>query len=408
MERFVSVFGILLVLAICYALSTNRKAIQGRTILWGLGMQFVLALFVLKTPFGQAAFSWVGDKITRLLELSYVGSAFVFGKIGMKGGGDTNVGFIFATQIVPAILFVAALFAVLYHLGVMQLVVRGVAKVMTRLMGASGAESLNVAASIFMGQTEAPFTIRPFLNKMTQSELMCVMTSGMAHVSGGIMAAYIGYGIEAKHLLAAVIMTAPGTILLAKMLVPETGKPETAGDVNFSSPKIDTNVIGAAARGTGEGLQLALNVVAMLITFLALVALVNVLLGALGGVVGMPWLSLQWVLGWLFAPLALAMGIPWGEARIVGNLMGTRLVLNELIAYGQLGPLRETLSPRTFTMATYALCGFANLGSVGIQIGGIGALIPERRNDLAALGLRALLAGTLANFITACIAGVLL
>ena len=237
MERFVSVFGILLVLAICYALSTNRKAIQGRTILWGLGMQFVLALFVLKTPFGQAAFAWVGHKIQALLELSYVGSAFVFGKIGMKGGGDTNVGFIFATQILPAILFVAALFAVLYHLGVMQLVVRAVAKVMTRLMGASGAESLNVAASIFMGQTEAPLTIRPFLNKMTQSELMCVMTSGMAHVSGGIMAAYIGFGIEAKHLLAAVIMTAPGTILLAKMLVPETGKPETAGDVNFSSPQ---------------------------------------------------------------------------------------------------------------------------------------------------------------------------
>jgi concentrative nucleoside transporter, CNT family len=408
MERFFSLFGIVLVLGICYALSTNRKAIRVRTVVWGLSLQLVLALFVLKTPWGQMVFSWVGDKITRLLALSYIGSEFVFGKLGAKGGADTNIGFIFATQILPAILFVAALFAVLYHLGVMQLIVKAVAKVMTRLMGASGAESLNVAASIFMGQTEAPLTIRPFLNKMTQSELMCVMTSGMAHVSGGIMAAYIGFGVEAKHLLAAVIMTAPGTILLAKMLVPETEQPETSGNVNFTAPKIDTNVIGAAARGTTEGLGLALNVAAMLITFLALVALVNVLLGAFGNSVGLPWLSLERILGFVFAPFALAMGVPWHEARIVGDLMGTRLVLNELIAYSRLGPLKETLDPRTFTMATYALCGFANIGSVGIQIGGIGALIPERRNDLARLGLRALMAGTFANFITACIAGLLL
>lgn len=401
MERLFSLVGIALVLGIAYAFSTNRKAIQPRTVLWGLGLQFLLAVFVLKTPWGQEAFSWVGDKITRMLGLSYIGSEFVFGKIGARGGADSGVGFVFAFQVIPTIIFVAALFAVLYHLGIMQIVVRAMAQVMTKLMGASGAESLNVAASIFMGQTEAPLTVRPFLNKMTQSELMCVMTSGMAHVSGGIMAAYIGFGIEAKHLLAAVIMTAPGTILLAKMFVPETETPETAGTVRFDSPKTDANIIGAAARGTGEGLHLALNVVAMLIAFLALVALVNKLLGFAG-------LSLESILGYAFAPFALAMGVPWHEARIVGNLLGERMVLNELIAYSHLGPLRDTLSPRTFTMATYALCGFANLGSVGIQIGGIGALIPERRHDLARLGIRALFAGTFANFITACIAGLLL
>jgi CNT family concentrative nucleoside transporter len=278
---------------------------------------------------------------------------------------------------------------------------------MTRLMGASGAESLNVAASIFMGQTEAPLTIRPYLNKMTQSELMCVMTSGMAHVSGSIMAAYIAFGVEAKHLLAAVIMTAPGTILLAKMLVPETGQPETAGTVKLDSGRTDVNVIGAAARGTSEGLQLALNVGAMLISFLALVALVNLLLGRLGSLFDVR-LSLETILGYAFMPIALVMGVPWKDAFAIGDLLGTRMVLNELIAYSRLGPLRATLDPRSFTIATYALCGFANFSSIGIQIGGIGALAPERRSDLARLGLRALVAGTFANFMTACIAGLLL
>jgi len=303
---------------------------------------------------------------------------------------------------------VAATFAILYHLGVMQIVVRAFAVIMSRLMGASGAESLNVAASIFMGQTEAPLTIRPFLNKMTRSELMCVMTSGMAHVSGGIMGAYIAFGVEAQHLLAAVIMTAPGTILMAKMFVPETGQPETAGSVHLEVEKVDANVIGAAARGTSEGLHLALNVVAMLISFLAIVALLNAGLGFVGRHVGLPGLSFERILGYAFAPLALAMGVPWKEAPIIGDLLGTRMVLNELIAYSRLGPMRAALEARTFTIATYALCGFANFGSIGIQIGGIGALVPERRHDLARLGLRALLAGTFANFMTACIAGALL
>jgi CNT family concentrative nucleoside transporter len=418
MERLLSLFGMAVILGIAWALSTDRKAIRARTVVWGLALQLILALFVLKTPIGQEIFAWVGGKITRVLNLSYVGSDFVFGPLGIQGGGQLPVkvgdltgtaaqGFIFAFQILSTIIFVAAMFAILYHLGVMQVIVRAVAKLMTRLMGASGAESLNVAASIFMGQTEAPLTVRPFLNRMTQSELMCVMTAGMAHVSGSIMAAYIAFGVEAKHLLAAVIMTAPGTILLAKMLVPETGTPETAGTVKLEDQRTDANVIGAAARGTSEGLHLALNVAAMLISFLSLVALVNLLLGKLGALFGVS-LSLQTILGYAFMPLALVMGVPLKDAFVIGDLLGTRMVLNELIAYAKLGTLKATLDPRTFTIATYALCGFANFSSIGIQIGGIGALAPERKQDLARLGLRALLAGTFANFLTACIAGVLL
>ncbi|HEY1963981.1 MAG TPA: nucleoside transporter C-terminal domain-containing protein, partial [Acidobacteriaceae bacterium] len=312
------------------------------------------------------------------------------------------------------IIFIAAFFAVLYHIGLMQLIIRAGAWVMTTVMGASGAESLNLAASIFMGQTEAPLTIRPFLPELTQSELMTVMTSGMAHVSGGIMAAYILYGIDAKHLLAAVIMTAPGTILIAKMLVPETEMPETLGHVHLpeSEEHREENFLGAVARGTIDGGRLAFNVAIMLISFVALVALVN---GIFGGIHN--WLSphhipfptsLDQILGWVFAPIAWLIGIPWHAAPIVGNLLGTRMVVNELIAFSHLGALKGTLDPRSFTIATFALCGFANFSSIGIQIGGIGALVPERRNELARLGLRAMLAGTMANLMSASIVGVLL
>jgi len=278
--------------------------------------------------------------------------------------------------------------------------------VMHRVMKASGAESLNVAASIFMGQTEAPLTIRPFLPEMTQSELMTVMTSGMAHISGGIMAAYISFGIEAKHLLTAVIMTAPGTIMMAKMLVPETEVPKTMGTVKLEVERTDVNVIDAAGRGTGEGLHLALNVGAMLISFLALIALVNAILGTIP-LSGEP-LSLGRIFGWVFAPVAWAMGVPWRDAPTIGNLLGTRMAVNEFVAYAQLGPMKSVLDPKSFTIATFALCGFANFSSIGIQIGGIGALAPNRRHDLARLGLRAMFAGTLANFMTATIAGFLL
>jgi CNT family concentrative nucleoside transporter len=302
----------------------------------------------------------------------------------------------------------------------MQVVVKWLAVAMNKIMGASGAESLNVAASIFMGQTEAPLTIRPFLPRMTRSELMTVMTAGMAHVSGSIMAAYIAFGIEARHLLTAVIMTAPGTIMMAKILEPETEVPETLGGVKVDIPRTDVNVLDAAARGTGEGLHLMLNVIAMLISFIALIALVNGLFGVIHGIhftlpllgwqVDFSWFpaTLQTVLGWIFRPIAWVMGVPWHDSGTVGALLGERMVINEFIAYAHLGPLKASLDPVSFTIATYALCGFANLSSVGIQIGGIGALAPERKHDLARLGFRAMIAGTLANFLSATLAGILL
>src|SRR5262245_31160832 len=406
------VLGAAVIIGIAVACSTNRRAINWTTVAWGLSLQVLFALIVLKTPFGQAAFTTLGRGINKLLGFASVGSGMVFGALGdaptwsriagaTLGADAKDWAVIFAFQVLPTIIFIAALFAVLYYFGVMQLVVRAFAVVMHRVMGASGAESLNVAASIFMGQTEAPLTIRPYLPEMTQSELMTVMTSGMAHISGGIMAAYIAFGAKAEHLLTAVIMTAPGTLMMAKMFVPETEVPKTMGSVKLDVEKTDVNVIDAAGRGTGEGLHLALNVAAMLISFLALVALVNHLLGFVH-------LSMQQIFGWLFAPVAWSMGVPWRDAPTIGNLLGTRMVLNEFVAYSQLGPLKATLDPKSFTIATFALCGFANFSSIGIQIGGIGALAPNRRHDLARLGLRAMFAGTLANFMTATIAGFLL
>jgi concentrative nucleoside transporter, CNT family len=405
-------FGAVVILGLAYVCSTRRRAINWTTVAWGLSLQIVFAILVLKTSGGQRIFSVLGDAITRLLGFAGVGASFVFGPLGngtvwgrvmnaALGAEGAQYASIFAFQVLPTIIFIAALFAILYYFGVMQMVVRVFAVVMHRVMKASGAESLNVAASIFMGQTEAPLTIRPYLPEMTQSELMTVMTSGMAHISGGVMAAYILFGVEAKHLLTAVIMTAPGTIMMAKMLVPETEVPKTMGTVRLEVEQTDVNVIDAAGRGTGEGLHLALNVGAMLISFLALVALVNAILG-------LAHLSLQQIFGWLFAPIAWSMGVPWRDAATVGNLLGTRMVLNEFVAYSQLGPLKGVIDPKSFTICTFALCGFANFSSIGIQIGGIGALAPNRRHDLARLGLRAMFAGTLANFMTATIAGFLL
>ena len=403
--RLVGLFGIVAILGIGVLLSSNRKAISWRTVAWGVGLQAAFAVFVLLVPLGQRIFQALGRFVTAILSFSYVGSSFVFGEIGKQ---HSSLGVIFAFQVLPAIIFVSALFAIMYYLGIMQLVVRAFAVVMNKVMGASGAESLNVAASIFMGQTEAPLTIRPFLPKMTRSELMTVMTAGMAHVSGSIMAAYIAFGIEARHLLTAVIMTAPGTIMMAKILEPETETPETLGGVKVDIPKTDVNVVDAAARGTTEGLYLMLNVIAMLVSFIALIALLN---GGFAWVHGhVSWFpaNIQTILGWIFSPIAWVMGVPWHDSGTIGSLLGTRMVLNEFIAYSQLGPLKATLSPVSFTIATFALCGFANVGSVGIQIGGIGALAPERKHDLARLGFRAMLAGTLANFLSATLAGILL
>jgi CNT family concentrative nucleoside transporter len=415
---FQPVLGALVILGIGYAFSTNRRAINWTTVAWGLSLQIIFAFIVLKTSIGQVVFETVGRYITKMLGFAGVGAAFVFGPLGDStvwgramtgalGADGSQYAVIFAFQVLPTIIFIAALFAILYYFGIMQVVVRLFAVVMHRVMKASGAESLNVAASIFMGQTEAPLTIRPFLPEMTQSELMTVMTSGMAHISGGIMAAYIAFGIEARHLLTAVIMTAPGTIMMAKMLVPETEVPKTMGSVRLKVEKTDVNVIDAAGRGTGEGLHLALNVGAMLISFLALISLVNAILGHVP-IPGGSHLSLQLIFGWVFAPVAWAMGVPWRDAPTIGNLLGTRMALNEFVAYSQLGPLKSVLDPKSFTIATFALCGFANFSSIGMQIGGIGGLAPNRRHDLARLGLRAMFAGTLANFMTATIAGFLL
>ncbi len=413
MGRFTGILGLLTMLGLAYAFSTNRRAIRPKTVAWGLGLQIAFAIFVLKVDAGRRLFQAAGNVVNHLLAYSFEGSKFVFGELGKQG---SSLGFYFAFQVLPTIIFIAAFFAVLYHFGVMQFIIRQVAKVMTRFMGASGAESLNVAASIFMGQTEAPLTIRPFLTDLTQSELMTVMTSGMAHVSGGIMAAYIAFGIDPKHLLSAVIMTAPGTLLMAKMLVPETEQPKTAGRVVMSeeeeAAEKSENLLGAIARGTTDGLHLALNIAAMLISFLALIALTNGLLGLIhNGLthVGIGWFpsSMERIFGTLFAPIAWLIGIPWHDCPIIGNLLGTRMVLNELVAFSMLGPLRAALDPRSFTIATFALCGFANLSSIGIQIGGIGALAPNRRGDLARLGLRAMLAGTMANLMSASIAGML-
>src|SRR5215469_14013571 len=411
MGRLTGILGLMAMLGLAFAFSTHRRSIRVKTVVWGLGLQFTFALFVLKAEIGRRMFQEAGDVVNQLLSYAFAGSSFVFGTLGERG---SKLGFYFAFQVLPTVIFIAAFFAVLYHYGIMQFIIRQAARVMTRFMGASGAESLNVAASIFMGQTEAPLTIRPFLPDLTKSELMTVMTSGMAHVSGGIMAAYIAFGIEPKHLLRAVIMTAPGTILISKMLVPETEVPKTAGRVVMSEEETQTekneNLLGAIARGTTDGLHLALNVAAMLISFLALIALADTLVGGIHNLLHVSWFptSVEQILGTLFSPIAWLIGIPWRDCHAVGNLLGTRMILNELVAFSQLGPQRDMLDPRSFTIATFALCGFANLSSIGIQIGGIGALAPNKRGELARLGFRAMLAGTMANLMSASIAGMLL
>jgi len=404
MGRLTGLLGMAVLIGLAWLFSTDRRAIKLKTIAWGLGLQLVLGFFVMRSTYGRWLFQIAGDGAKKLLSFSYAGSTFIFGELGKE---QSSLGLIFAFQVLPTIIFIAAFFAVLYHIGVMQLIIRVAAWIMTRIMGASGAESLNVAASIFMGQTEAPLTIRPFLPKLTKSELMVVMTSGMAHISGGMMAAYMRVGgADAKHLLTAVIMTAPGTLLMAKMLVPETEQPLTAGRLEMPPMEKESNILGAIARGTVDGLHLAMNVAAMLITFLALLALCNAIMGWGHAHMARFPESLQEVFGWIFAPVAWLIGVPWHDATKVGNLLGTRMVLNEFVAFNQLGQWKDILDARSFTIATFALCGFANFSSIGIQIGGIGALAPEQRGQLARFGVRAMLAGTMANLMSAAIVGI--
>jgi CNT family concentrative nucleoside transporter len=405
--QVMSVVGFFVMLGIGYALSRNRKAVQLKVVLWGVALQWLMAVLLLKVPLGAWALGKASDVVSSVLGHAFIGSGFVFGKLGVPGSGDTNIGMVFAFQVLPTIVYVAALFGVLYYLGVMQLIVRVLARGMVYVFGASGAESLCIAASIFMGQSEAPLTIRPFLVKLTESELFTVIVAGMASVSGAILGAYVMLGgVQIEHLLTAMGMTAPISLVFAKLVVPETGVPETAGRVADSPVDSSRNILDAAANGTSDGLRLAANVGAMLISFIALMSLFNALIGLI------PFddepLTMQRLLGWACAPLAYLMGIPWTEAPAVGSILGTRSVLTEIVAFQQLAAIKSVLSERSFAIATFAVCGFANFASIGIQIGGLGALVPERKSDIARLGLLALVAATLANFSTACVAGALL
>jgi CNT family concentrative nucleoside transporter len=398
--------GVIFVLAAAYGLSVNRQAIRWPVLAWGLGLQLALAILILRTPF-DVVFQRIGGAVNRVMEQGQQGAIFVFGDLAKSDG---PLGVSLAFQILPLIIFVSSLFAVLYYLGIMQWVVRAIAFVMQRVMGASGAESLNIAANVFMGQNEAPLTIRPYLAKLTESELMTVMTGGMATISGALLVAYVRIGgVAIEHLLTAVIMTAPACIMLAKIIVPETGRPETYGRIPSEVKQNDVNLIDAIARGASEGLYLALAVGAVLIVFVGLVAVANGLLASLRDGTGFGWLPgrLEDIFGFVFAPVSWLLGVSWKDAAVVGNLLGTRMVLNEFVAYVRLGEVKQALDPHSVTIAAYALCGFANFGSIGVQVAGLGSLIPERRPDLARLGPRAMLAGTLANFLTAAVAGLL-
>jgi CNT family concentrative nucleoside transporter len=388
----------LVILAAAVLLSKNRKAIPWHTVGWGLALQILVALFVLRTGLGYMVMYKVSQAFVSVLNCSFAGSSFLFGELGKKQG---SLGVVFAFQGLPMIIFVASLMSILYYLRIIPILVLWTGKAMLKLLGTSGAESLEVAASIMMGQTEAPLVIRPYLKDLTESELMTIMTAGMAHIAGSVFGAYVLFGAEARHLLTAVVMTAPGTIVLSKMLVPETGQPKTSGMIEIAEEDKPINILDAASRGISDGLYLALNVGAMLIAFVALIALVNLIIGGLHT-------TLQTLVGYPLAPVAWLLGVPWKDAMAVGNLMGTKLVLNEFVAFSMLGPLKGHIAERSFTIATFALCGFANFSSIGIQIGGIGSLAPSRKQDLARLGFRALIAGTLANYLAAAIAGLLL
>ena len=423
-------FGLAVLIAIAFAFSNNKRAVSWKLVATGVALQVVFAAIVLKLPLGREAFNAIATGFVKLLDFVRVGSEFIFGSFM----DVSKFGFVFAVQVLPTIIFFASLTGVLYHLGFMQQIVKGMAWVITKVMNVSGAETTSVCASVFIGQTEAPLTIKPYIERMTQSELMTVMIGGMAHIAGSVMAAYVGLlGGEdpaqrvffATHLLTASIMAAPATMMLAKILVPETEEPLTRGTVKLEVEKTTANVIDAAATGAADGLRLALNVGAMLLAFIALVALLNApfqwlgthawgadpassLNGWLSAQAGHPVeLSLQTLFGWVLAPLAWLIGVPWSDAPLVGSFIGEKVVINEFVAYVDMSKHLGQLSRESQLIATYALCGFANFSSIAIQIGGIGGLAPSRRADLARLGLRAVLGGSIATFMTATIAGVL-
>ncbi len=408
MTRLIGVAGIAVLLAIAYLCSTNRKAVQWRIVAWGLTLQLIIGLLVLKVELGQRALSLVATAVKGLIAFSEKGGDFLFGELVTRP--DL---FIFAFKVLPIVIFLSSLFTCLYYLGIMQIIVGAMAKLMKRVMGVSGAESLAVAANVFMGQTEAPIIIAPYISSMTRSELAALMVGGMATVSGAILGGYIGLGISAEYLITASVMAAPASLMMAKILVPETGVPLTRGKIAIQIENTDANIIEAAARGAAQGMKLALNIAAMLLAFISIIYLMNGVLSWVGAGLGIEaWLgeplTLQAVLGYLLAPLAFIMGVPAAEVTQVGRLIGLKVILNELVAYTELASLQQDMQVKSQLIATFALCGFANLGSLGIQIGGIGGLAPDRKTDLAKLGMRAVLGGSLASFTTATLAGMLM
>ena len=416
-------FGLAVLIGITWLFSNNKRAVDWKLVGTGIVLQIAFAALVLLVPGGRDVFDWLGQLFVRVLGFVNAGSEFIFGNLMDV---DTY-GFIFAFQVLPTIIFFASLMAVLYHFGVMQMVVRAMAWAITKVMRVSGAETTSVCASVFIGQTEAPLTVRPYISRMTESELITMMIGGMAHIAGGVLAAYVGMlgagdpaqqAYYAKHLLAASIMAAPATLVIAKILIPETGEPLTRGTVRMEVENTTSNVIDAAAAGAGDGLKLALNIGAMLLAFIALIAMINAPLTWLGEVTGVAAAigkptDLAAIFGYVLAPLAWLIGVPWADAGTVGSLIGQKVVINEFVAYLQLAEIVNGrvdgvgLSDEGRLIATYALCGFANFSSIAIQIGGIGGLAPDRRQDLARFGLRAVLGGTIATLMTATIAGVL-
>ena len=433
LERLRSVLGLLALTGIAWLMSVDRARVAWRVVAWGISLQLLFALFILKTPVGVSIFETMNVVIVALLGFTVDGARFLFGNLVYNtvpvGAGDpgqgaftempgmvANTGGFFAFNVLPTIIFFSSLMTILYHLGIMQLAVKGVAWVMQRTMKTSGAETLSAAGNIFVGQTEAPLLIKPFVERMTMSELMAVMTAGFATVAGGVMAAYVGmlllyFPDIAGHLMAASVMSAPAALVVAKLMVPETETAETAGRLDFSVERPDVNVIDAAARGASEGLYLALNVGALLLAFVALIYMFNGMLGWVGGLAGLEGLTLEAILGWVLAPLAWLMGVPWADAPQIASLMGVKTVLNEFFAYIQLAGVlggEHDLQPRSIIIATYALAGFANFSSIAIQLGGIGGIAPSRRHDLSRLGLRAMIGGSIAAFMTATVAGMIL
>lgn len=425
MERFTGLIGVVLILGIAFLLSNNRKAINYRVVLSGLAFQLVLAVFILKTDTGRNFFGFIADGVKKLLTFSDRGAEFVFGLAANQGlildkVFGTQYNFIFFFRVIPTIIFVSVLVSVAYHLGIMQRIVKAFAWVMYKIMGVSGAEALSNVGSAFVGQVEAQIMIKPYVKGMTMSELLASMAGSMATIAGGVMATYIALGVQAEYLLAASIMAAPGALVVSKIVWPETEESETKGKVSLEIKKEDANLVDAISHGASTGLKVGLNVIAMLIGFIAIIALIDYVLGRLGFWLGgfgltldflgidIKTLSLKQILGSIFSLFAWAMGVPWHDARAAGSLMGTKMVINEFVAYLDYIHLKSTLSAKAQLITAFALCGFANFSSIAIQVGGIGELAPERRADLAKLGLKALICGTLASYLSATIAGILM